>query len=355
MKLLPMLAASYAMLVMGVLEPCLAVESNGAQHLVEELAPQERLNVGVLPGMDNKGRLPAVVVKAGALGFLTLLDAVPLDNSGVVMVGERGLIIRFPGEKNRWEQVPCPTDSTLTGVAKGLDGSLWAVGHDGVILKGSKDARTWHVVSTPASDGVTLLDVQFDDEIGIISGGYGTVLRTVDGGQSWEAQTLAKRDWMQPHLFGVARIPTTKGAWLISAEGGSVFRSTDDGLTWEKEQLSYEGSLFGVIVAADGGSYVFGMRGALFHSVANNEWRRVVTNTEQSLFSGVVDTAGVIRIVGGDGVVLKFVAGNDSNIEQIRGFSGTGMGVVLADGDLSAAVWVATTLGPQLVGGDTAR
>jgi len=216
----------------------------------------------------------------------------------------------------------------------------WAVGHDGVILHSADGGQTWtrqrakpyDPASTDPRNGAPLLDVLFlDEQHGFAIGAYSLLLRTSDGGNTWEDVKLSAGgaapaaaapakgqgdDWTfgqeelkvgeetDPHLNAIAK--TGDGSLIIVGERGAGFRSTDHGVNWSKIKLPYEGSMFGVIGYEDRHVLAFGLRG---HALESNDlggtWHTVDTGVDLSLMGGAALAQGGAILVGANGVVLR--------------------------------------------------
>ena len=258
-----------------------------------------------------------------------------------IAVGARGDVL-VSDDGARWRQIDMPTRATLTAITA-IDAQVWAVGHDGIIVHSADGGEHWQIQrSDPwqAADaggdpthGAPLLDVLFTDaRRGFAVGAYSLALQTRDGGEHWEAMTVAavvetaatgKADdkaaaddkatftaeelkvgqEATPHLNAIAR--TGSGALLIVAERGSAFRSRDDGATWQRLQLPYDGSMFGVLGYDGDHVLAFGLRGHAFESNdLGDHWTPVATGTELSLMGGAALDGGGAVIVGANGIVL---------------------------------------------------
>lgn len=253
-----------------------------------------------------------------------------------IVVGERGHILVSESRRD-WRQVDnVPTRSTLTRVTAVGD-QVWAVGHDGVILHSGDGGQTWtrqrakpyDATSTDPHNGAPLLDVLFlDEQHGLAIGAYSMLLRTSDGGTTWEDVKLhvdaaaaaaskgKSEDWTfgqeelkvgdetDPHLNAIAK--TGDGSLIIVGERGAGFRSTDHGINWTKIKMPYEGSMFGVIGYEDRHVLAFGLRG---HALESNDlgstWHTVDTGVDLSLMGGVALPQGGAILVGANGVVLR--------------------------------------------------
>jgi photosystem II stability/assembly factor-like uncharacterized protein len=148
----------------------------------------------------------------------------------LVAVGERGHILVSNDRGATWRQAEVPTRATLTGVCLVDAQHGWVVGHDGVILRTADGGTTWERVRWAPEEENPLLDVWFADlEHGFAIGAYGTFLETVDGGTTWEDRAVGEYDY---HLHHLAASPG--GRLYMAAEAGVVYRSDDGGRSWRE-------------------------------------------------------------------------------------------------------------------------
>lgn len=228
-----------------------------------------------------------------------------LDGSAVegltVLVGERGHILRSVDGGRTWQQADVPTRATLTGVFFHDKNLGWAVGHDQVILRTTDGGRDWQLVHAPADAESPLLDVWFaDSRHGYAIGAYGAFLETGDGGESWTERRIQEED------FHLNQIVHAGGERLyIAAEAGTVLRSDDGGRSWDLLAPPYEGSFFGALPLSEKSLLLFGLRGHLFRSNdAGESWLSIDTGTEASLTDGLRLADGTIVIAGLAGTLL---------------------------------------------------
>lgn len=304
------------------------------------------------PAADDPSVLEAEVMPRAASSLL--LDIVDAGDRAVA-VGERGHILVSETRRDGWRQIEhVPTRTTLTAVTA-IDKRVFAVGHDGIVLRSDDGGLTWMRKRVQLFDrdnpdprnGAPLLDVLFTDaDNGFAVGAYATLLRTRDGGDSWEyvdilnrggaaaptenelaagaeAPALDDESWnfdaadldldeeTDPHLNGIAR--TGNGNLFVVAERGAAFRSTDGGNSWQRIQLPYEGSMFGVIGGAGDHVLCFGLRGNVYESNdLGTTWSKRDTGTELSLMGGATGADGATVLVGGNGIVLSRSSDGDA-------------------------------------------
>jgi len=228
------------------------------------------------------------------------LDVAAVDGA-LVVVGERGHILISQDGGESWRQADVPTRATLTGVYFQDRQLGWVVGHDSVILRTTDGGTSWERVHWAPEDEAPILDVWFSDaEDGLAIGAYGSFFRTSDGGVTWTFEAISEDDW---HLHQIAR--SAGGRLYIAAEAGMAYRSDDGGATWAELSTPYEGSYFGVLPLEDDVVLLFGLRGHLFRSEDGGEtWVEIETGTVAMLNHGIRLADGTIVIAGLGGAVL---------------------------------------------------
>jgi photosystem II stability/assembly factor-like uncharacterized protein len=230
-----------------------------------------------------------------------LLDAVERGSLWVA-VGERGHILVSKDRGATWTQSPVPTRVLLTAVWMHDERMGWAVGHDETILRTRDGGATWDLVFADPDAERPLLDVWFRDaENGFAIGAYGAFLVTSDGGTTWSERPISEDDF---HLNQIAA--AADGTLYIAAEAGHLYRSADQGATWQPLAAPYEGSFFGFLPLSDGALLVFGLRGELFRSEDRGAtWTAVASGTEATLMTGLELGAGQVLVAGLAGSLLR--------------------------------------------------
>ncbi|EWH11001.1 BNR repeat-containing protein [Catenovulum agarivorans DS-2] len=214
-----------------------------------------------------------------------MLDVVQ-HNHYLLAAAERGYVAKLNIQENdKVTLVKTPTDAMLTAITLAKDDTLWAVGHEGVVLRSVDSGNSWQLVYQHPNGGV-LFDVQFiNEQHGVAIGAYGLFLRTMDGGKTWQQEfhdgllPPEDREYLQalraqseedyqfelasilPHLN---RITLVEDKLFVVGELGLLAVSTDSGKSWHRLNFSYQGSLYDV-TATRQGIWVSGMRGNLYY------------------------------------------------------------------------------------------
>ena len=315
----------------------------------------------------------------------SLLNDATRAGDRIVAVGERGHVIYSDDEGQTWTQAEVPVSVTLNAVDFGSDSSGWVVGHSGVVLHSGDAGATWQlqfdglqaaelviesreeqiaameerIEQAPEAEKGDLewalddlffalenvqadmeigpvnplLDVWFeDDQHGFVVGAYGMVLRTQDGGETWEDWGPQLSNPQNFHLNSVARV--TGGALVIVGEAGQVHVSVDNGDTWERRESPYDGSLFGVMGTGKVNEVLaFGLRGnTMLSTDLGRSWTMVANEGGTTLNNGSVADDGRVTLVGNSGAVLVSSNGGESFRAHFRNDREGVMGVVPLSG-----------------------
>lgn len=239
-----------------------------------------------------------------------LLDLHRLPDGRFLAVGERGHILSS-GDGREWTQAAyVPTRSTLTAVT-GSGSTLWAAGHDTVILRSEDGGERWTLLNFEPDRGQPIMDLYFRDaDTGFAVGAYGLFMKTEDGGETWEEFFVSPDDW---HLNGIEDLGD--GRLVISGEKGFGYVSDDGGETWVVIELPYRGSMFGTTLA-DGCVIAYGLRGHVQRSCDRGEsWEELSTPVENSL-AGAASRDGETVFVGNNGQVLVLEQDGRMRAEQ---------------------------------------
>jgi len=244
--------------------------------------------------------VPAAPLPQATLRRLLLIDGVRVG-SRIVAVGDAGTIALTDDDGATWRRAAAPVAPLLTAVAFADAKHGWAVGHDTVILASEDGGESWGLQYSAPAEQRPLLSVLFlDARHGIAVGAYGAYLETPDGGRTWSGRKIIAED---KHLNAIVRVSASR--LLIFGEEGTILASPNEGRDWAKVASPYKGSLFGGVVAADGGVVAFGLRGKIFRSAdAGETWTAVHNASTATLMGGARLPDGAIVLAGSAGTVL---------------------------------------------------
>ena len=249
-----------------------------------------------------KSAFPQVTASQPArLAFESLLLDGSVAGDRIIVVGERGHILLSNDDGLQWTQVHSPVSVLLT--ASHMHGAHlgFAVGHDGVILRTENGGLSWEIVHYAPEEERPLLDVWFaDDKRGFAVGAFGYFLYTEDQGDSWHHETIGEADY---HLNVIASSADSKV--YIGAETGIAYRSNNAGTDWQELTPPYSGSWFGALALNNDTVFLCGLRGSLYRSRdAGTTWQQINTGTTATMTGMTISPNGDIFVSGLDGVLL---------------------------------------------------
>ena len=298
--------------------------------------------------------LPSEIMPRAVKSLLLDIVATP---SGFFAVGERGHILKS-ADGRAWTQANVPTRSTLTAVTA-VGNSLWAAGHDGVIVHSADGGKTWAAQRRDPFDasidpsqrdprqGAPIMDIRFADAShGIAIGAYSLMLVTEDGGKTWtekqavapaaapstpaapmqgdvfSAKDLELDEESDPHLNAIA--DAGDGHLVIVGERGTLLRSDDAGASWRRMAFPYKGSMFGALSLGGGRLLAYGLRGNVYESPdLGASWSKVPAQGSTSWMGGAALPGGGAVLVGANGTILSRVhAGADFATRSYRNANG---------------------------------
>ena len=304
------------------------------------------LSLTILPlvaGLPDRLQQPSPQSDAA---FTVMLTDIGRAGDRLVAVGDQGVVIYSDDQGQQWQQASVPVATLLTSVHFTSAENGWVTGHDGVLLKTRDAGANWSLhldgyqlnelkiaslqdqldslADSPPDDPFLeedllfaledaefalqegpvnpLLNVWFKDaETGFLLGAYGTALKTIDAGESWQLISERLPNPEQMHLNAMTNLDE---ALVIAGEAGLLMRSDDMGDSWYALPSPYQGSFFD-LVAHKGELFALGLRGHLFVSADGGfDWDAVPVDTTVSFMGGYSDNQQ-LAIAGLGGTLLS--------------------------------------------------
>jgi photosystem II stability/assembly factor-like uncharacterized protein len=235
-----------------------------------------------------------------------LLD-VAYAGGRIVAVGEHGIVLLSDDGVSYRQAKHVPASSTLTAVYFADAEHGWAVGQWGVILATADGGETWTLQRSDTSIDQPLFSVYFKDaRHGWAVGLWSLMLETEDGGHTWTVAKLppppgaSKADRNLFHIFA-----DRSGTLFIAAEQGLVLRSRDGGASWEYRQTGNKGSLWTGASSADGTVFVGGLLGHLYRSRDGGDTWEAIDSASTGSITSLVTKGDRVQGVGLDGFVIE--------------------------------------------------
>ncbi|WP_051986059.1 YCF48-related protein [Pseudidiomarina salinarum] len=326
---------------------------------------------------------PAMIAPEATSAVLT---EITLAGDRQIAVGDYGLVISRDSADVEWQQALVDTSVFLTAVDFADDLKGWAVGHHGVIMHTSDGGRTWQRQLdgfqyielqqlyfaaqverlTEALDNDELsederyeleleletaefqlenaefavqegptkpfLDVLvLSEQVILVSGAYGSLLRSIDGGVTWNLLDAAVEN---PDNFHLNALEGGEEFTFLAGEAGQLFRSNDQGTSWETLESPYYGSYFGLHIDAKDRLWVFGLRGNIFVSDdQGNSFRQIKLEDPVNINAAADAPNGGVYLVGNAGALAWVNAAGE--IIETRHGSGAALTDLVINNDQS--------------------
>jgi photosystem II stability/assembly factor-like uncharacterized protein len=280
---------------------------------------------------------PSVTGNLSGLPILALAKVDEGARERIVAAGLHGVILFSDDGGAHWRQGIVPVQSDLVSLSFFSSNQGWAVGHEGVILHTDDGGETWKkefdgklaqdtlvksyktriangekelqpfldevVLNTKGGATWPFLSVYFEsDQIGYAVGSFGMLVRTEDGGKTWQPwlEHIENKDFL--NLNDIRKIGRDI---YIAGEQGTVYRLDREHQRFIAISPSYKGSFFH-IVGNERFLLAMGLNGAAFRSVdGGHSWEEVKTGVRTSLTSAALSVDGkVVVLTGESGQVL---------------------------------------------------
>jgi photosystem II stability/assembly factor-like uncharacterized protein len=302
-------------------------------------------------------------------GQKKFLSAIRHDarTKSLLVAGHHGMAARSSDGGRTWQQVLTGFETSMESLAQLSDGRYIGFGEGGFICASADSGRNWRVVAPSLNLNLRELVALPKDNVLVASGELGSVLRSVDGGQSWTAipiaypnvntppelrslvvadeKTLiaagapgtivrsadAGRTWQVTHWTALEKEEAFP--WILNNQRrqrlsviearGSMYASNDGGRQWRLSKLATDRELWqGSVLESRGVMLAAGQRGALARSMDNGlTWTAIDTGSSENLFGSYADeTSGHLFLLGARGVILRSV---DAGVTWSRLVSGT--------------------------------
>jgi photosystem II stability/assembly factor-like uncharacterized protein len=225
----------------------------------------------------------------------------------IVAVGDHGIVLLSDTDGADFRQAKSvPVRSTLTAVHF-VDGKTgWAVGHWGAVIRTDDGGESWQLQRVDTAVDQPLFSVHFRDrENGWAVGLWSLVIATHDGGKTWDPVRLPPPPGGKKADRNLLKIFANRlGTLFVAAEQGLVLRSYD-GESWSYLETGYKGSFWTGTVLTNGTILVGGLRGTIYRSVDDGRtWRESKTESKASI-TDMTEAGGKVLAVGLDGFLFE--------------------------------------------------
>lgn len=199
---------------------------------------------------------------------------------------------------SQWTAHDLPSQEQMMTADCAPDGTWWVGGSFTTLQSSSDRGANWQEFSL--NEDAILTNLQFlDAQTAVATGEYGLVLKTLDGGATWDYAGYLP-DEFYPHA---AHFNSADEGW-VGGLNGFIYHTTDGGETWSRQATDTSMPVFGFVNA---GSTLFALGdNATVLALEGDRWRSLATPNEPLyLRGGVVLRNHQLLVAGGRGLLLQ--------------------------------------------------
>lgn len=206
----------------------------------------------------------------------------------------------------------------------------WAVGF-GTLLATNDGGESWTFQNLDLVRGLT--SVHFTDRSrGWVVGSEGTILATTDGGKTWTTQASGTKQLLNSVYF----VNAERG-WAAGREG-TILATTDGGNTWSTQNSGSKKPLASICFADDARGWVVGGGSILATIDGGKSWDPQLMDSKGALASVNFVDSERGWAVGSDGTVLATIDGGTTWAAQAPGLKQVLVSVNFVDSERGWAV-----------------
>jgi photosystem II stability/assembly factor-like uncharacterized protein len=200
-----------------------------------------------------------------------------LDAERLWAAGESGMVLQSTDGGTHWTILSHGTSDYLNDIAFADRSNGWAVGqtlttYDGVLLHTTNGGSTWDLQSAVPATAWYGVDALTANSVWI-SGGFGTVGHSTDGGIHWDT-TVVYRD---TSALEAIRFTDELHGWAVGEaySGGVnsplVFHTADGGAEWEQQNVAGIDYVWDVAFCDPMTGWIVGENGSILHTTDSGE------------------------------------------------------------------------------------
>ncbi|MFV5214333.1 WD40/YVTN/BNR-like repeat-containing protein [Azonexus caeni] len=237
-----------------------------------------------------------------ALGHVSLVDIAVCSDKTFIAIDHYRKLWHADASGANWQSVGLEQPRIPIAVACSPQGGWWVAGNNATIAGSADQGKTWQVTDLGEDTQITAL--QFIDAQRVVAfGEFGLSLVSTDGGASWQ-----KNPPLPGEFYPYAALFRNAGEGWVSGIAGQILRTRDGGQTWQKQENATQLPLNRLFMH-DGAPFGVG-NGGVVARLEGEVWRNVPYPDPLPMFlGGGASIAGQAAIVvGGPGGLLRTIS-----------------------------------------------
>ncbi len=225
----------------------------------------------------------------------------PTDSLGLVAAGD-GAVYRSPDGGKSWSPAANPLAGPLHCMAAASRDTIWAGGY--WTVESDNGGSSWSIDSTLSG---SLESLHFTSPLsGWAALDGGIIARTIDGGVSWQRDTLESGWWAFKRVYVDA-----EGMGVAVGWRGIIYTTNDSGASWAKVTRGVFDDFSGLCLISQEEGWVGSLAGLLMHTTdGGSTW-----DIDRSHFPAIWDICFVSRARGwavGDAGIMRTTNGGST-------------------------------------------
>jgi photosystem II stability/assembly factor-like uncharacterized protein len=206
-------------------------------------------------------------------------------------------------------QNPRTTQNQLWGISVVDSNIVWIAGHNRTVLKTLDGGNSWSVQDVPTSYNLQDLSAVNAQTAWAVGGGeleQQVVLKTSDGGKTWTVQTNPAGTVM----FSVSAVDADT-AWAVGANG-KIIKTSNGGQTWSEQTSPTGQNLWSVTAVDQNTAWAVGWGDTIIKTTNGTTWAAQSSGTSGAYFFAVTAVNGTHAWVVGEGGVIATTTNGSS-------------------------------------------
>jgi photosystem II stability/assembly factor-like uncharacterized protein len=263
-----------------------------------------------------------------------------------IAVGYGGTILRTEDGGRHWSMQKSGSLQSLQEVCWSDSNTVTAVAMNGAILQSTDRGVSW-VTRLYGGGPFELYDVVFTDRYNGFAAGTRTLLKTTDGGRSWEPRPCPSEKF----LASISFCDSVTG--MIVEGDGNAFFTTDAGETWIPKETGNR-FYYSAALASSSIAVAVGINGTIVRTTDGGDtWVKTTPITTAAFWDVAFADSRTGYIVGNYGCILKTTDGGENWSVQSSNCTDFLHGVSVVDPEHVCTVGTAGTLLYSEDGGTT--
>ena len=205
--------------------------------------------------------------------------------------------------QSKWEVLPTGTTSSFRGLSVVNDSVVWASGTRGTVLRSTDGGRSWQVDTVPGAGSMDLRAIHgTSDRVAHVAATSGRIWRTTDGGRSWSLRYQASDTSV--FLDGIVFADERFGLTLGDPLNGRflILVTRDAGDSWEEAaELSRPPAAPGEAAFAASGTSLVMTHGRYAWLGTGGSTTRVYRSADRGA-TWIAESPGMLERAGSGGV-----------------------------------------------------